>query len=116
MTLDKATLSYLYLEEQLTIRAIASKFGVNPRKVHTAMIRWRIPRRPSSARPNRPAPDAPLDEATLRYSYLDLGQTLKEVAMQLNVSQWLVLSAMKYWHIPRRRGGPKPKQQPPTAF
>jgi DNA-binding CsgD family transcriptional regulator len=115
MTLDKATLSYLYLEEQLTIRAIADKLGVNPRTVHTAMIRWCIPRRPPSARPNRSAPDAPLDEATLRYSYLDLGQTLKEVAVQLNVSHWLVLSAMKYWHIPRRRGGPKPKRRSPKS-
>ena len=116
MTLDKATLSYLYLEEQLTIRAIADKLSVTPRTIHTAMIRWRIPRRRPSARPNRPAPDAPLDEATLRYLYLDLGQTLREVAAQLNVRHWLVLSAMKYWHIPRRRGGPKPKQQPPTAL
>ena len=67
MILDKATLSHLYLEEQLTIRAIADKLSVNPGMVHDAMRRWRIPRRPHSARPNRPEPNFPFDEATVRY-------------------------------------------------
>jgi hypothetical protein len=111
-TLDKFTLQRLYVDEQLTIRAIAERLSVNPRKVHDAMIRWRIPRRPASARLNRPAPNVPFDEATLRYHYLDLGQTIKEIGVQLNVSHWLVLSAMKYWQIPRRRCGPKPKRSP----
>jgi hypothetical protein len=112
MPLDKSTLSHLYLEEQLTIREIADKLSVRPRMVYDAMIRWRIPRRPASARLNRPAPNVPFDEATLRYHYLDLGQTIKEIGVQLNVSHWLVLSAMKYWQIPRRRCGPKPKRSP----
>ena len=108
MTLDKATLSQLYLEEQLTIRAIADRLHVNPRKVHDAMIRWRIPRRPQSARPNRPAPNFPFDEATLRYHYHDSVQTIKQIALHFDVSTWTVFTAMKYWDIPRRRSGPRP--------
>jgi hypothetical protein len=106
--LDKAMLQRLYIEEQLTIRAIADKLSINPRKVHAAMIRWRIPRRPHSARPHRPAPTFPFDEATLWYHYHDAGQTIKEIGVQLNVPFSLVLSAMKYWDIPRRRCGPRP--------
>ena len=106
--LDKSTLSHLYLEEQLTIRAIADKLSVNPRKVHDAMRLWRIPRRPNSARTNRPAPKFPFDEATLRYHYHDLGQTIKQIAVHFEVSTWIVFSAMKYWDIPRRRCGPRP--------
>jgi transposase-like protein len=106
--LDKSTLSHLYLEEQLTIRAIADKLGVNPRKIHDAMRLWHIPRRSNSTRPNRPAPIFPFDEATLRYHYHDVGQTIKQIAEHFNVSSWIVFSAMKYWDIPRRRCGPRP--------
>jgi len=113
--LDKITLQRMYLEEELTIRAIADRFQVNPRVVYDALMRWRIPRRPSSARPNRPAPVIPFDEATLRYHYLDLEQTIKEIGVQLNVSDSLVFSAMKYWHIPRRRCGPRPKRLSPKS-
>jgi hypothetical protein len=106
--LDKSTLSHLYLEEQLTIRAIADRLSVSPRKIHDAMRRWRIPRRPNSTRTNRPAPNFPFDEAILRYHYHDSGQTIKQIAEQFKVSTWIVFSAMKYWDIPRRRCGPRP--------
>jgi hypothetical protein len=106
--LDKDTLSHLYLEEQLTIRAIADKLGVNPRKIHDAMRLWHIPRRSNSTRPNRPAPNFPFDEVTLRYHYHDSGQTIKQIAVHFEVSTWVVSSAMKYWDIPRRRCGPRP--------
>ena len=112
MILDKTTLLHLYIEEQLTIRAIADKLSVRPRVVYDALMHWRIPRRPATARPHRPAPNLPFDEATLRYHYLELEQTIKEIGVQLNVPYGLVLSAMKYWHIPRRRCGPKPKRPP----
>ncbi len=108
MTLDKTTISHLYLEEQLTIRAIAKKLSVNPRSVYSAMIRWRIPRRPRSARTNPPAPKFPFDEATLRYHYHESGQTIKQIALDFKVSIGVVFSAMKYWDIPRRRPGPRP--------
>jgi hypothetical protein len=113
--LDKTTLQRLYVDEQLTIRGVAHKLNVQPRVVYDAMIRWRIPRRPSSARPHRPAPHPPCDEATLRYHYLDLGRTIKEIGVQLNVSQSAVFAALKYWQIPRRRCGPKPKQPLPKS-
>ena len=109
--LDKTTLSHLYIEEQLTIRAIADKLSVNPRKIHDALRHWRIPRRPNSARTTRPAPNFPFDEATLRHYYHDAGQTIKQIAGQFKVSTWVVSSAMKYWDIPRRRCGPRPVRQ-----
>jgi hypothetical protein len=109
--LDKATLSHLYIEEQLTIRAIADKLSVNPRKIHDALRHWRIPRRPNSARTRRPAPNFPFDEATLRHHYHDTGQTIKQIAGQFKVSTWVVASAMKYWDIPRRPCGPRPVRQ-----
>ena len=111
MILDKATLSHLYLEEQLTIRAIADKLSVNPRKIHDAMRLWRIPRRPKSARPHHPAPTFPFDEATLRHHYHDAGQTMKQIAIHFEVSTSVVFSAMKYWDIPRRRCGPRSARQ-----
>ena len=113
-TLDKITLQQLYVEDQLTIREIAEKLSIRPRVVYDAMIHWRVPRRPKSARPNRPAPTLHYDEATIRYHYLDLGQTIKEIAIQLNISSGSVYTAMKRWNIPRRRCGPKPLR-PPTA-
>lgn len=108
MSLDKTTLAHLYVEEHLTIRAIANKLSVSQRQVHSAMIRWRIPRRSHSARTNRSEPNVPFDEATLRYHYHDAGQTIKQIALHFKVSSWVVFSAMKYWDIPRRRCGPRP--------
>jgi hypothetical protein len=108
--LDRITLYRLYVEEQLTIRAIANMLSIRQKKVYDAMIRWRIPRRPGSVRLHRSKPEFPFDEATLRYHYHEKGQTIKEIAMQFNIPHGRVFSAMKYWGIPRRRCGPKPKQ------
>jgi len=111
--LNRMTLYRLYVEEQLSIRAIGDMLSVPHQKVYAAMIPWRIPRRKGSARPHQRQPKSPLDEATLRYHYHEEGQTIKEVALRLKVSTGAVSSAMKYWDIPRRRCGPKPKRQSP---
>ena len=44
---DPLMLQQLYVEKQLSIRDIASLLHVNPRTVHTALIRSRIARRQS---------------------------------------------------------------------
>ena len=111
MTLDKTTLSRLYLEEQLTIRAIAKRYNRADRTVYDLMRRWGIPRRPRWLRVNNHASTLPFDESTLRQLYLDQGQTLREIADQLQVSRSLIRSAMIRWHIPRRRPGPRPERQ-----
>jgi transposase-like protein len=111
MTLDKTTLARLYLEEQLTIRAIAKRYNRADRTVYDLMRRWRIPRRPRGVRVNIPALVLPFDEATLRQLYLDQGQTLREVADQFQVSRSLIRKAMIRWQIPRRRCGPRPLRQ-----
>ena len=112
---DKMIVYRLYVEEQLTIREIATMLSVHQQTVYTAMIRWRIPRRKGPNRPHRSEPKRPLDQATLQYHYHELGQTIKEIAAQFNVSHGVVHSAMKYWGIPRRRCGPKPKRQFPKT-
>jgi predicted DNA-binding protein YlxM (UPF0122 family) len=112
---DRMIVYRLYVEEQLTIREIATMLSVHHQKVYAAMIRWRIPRRKGSHRPHRSEPKRPLDQATLQYHYHELGQTIKEIAVQFNVSNGVVHSAMKYWGIPRRRCGPKPKRQVPNT-
>jgi hypothetical protein len=113
--LDKMTLYRLYVEEQLSIRAIGNMLSIRHQEIYLAMVRWRIPRRAASIRTHRSEPKLPLDETTLRYHYNELGQTIKEIAIQFNASTGAVLSAMKYWDIPRRRCGPKPKRQSPKS-
>lgn len=112
---DEAILYQLYVEEQLTIRMIAKKFEVTSSTVYDAMRRWRIPRRPQSFRIQQSKPKIPLDEFELRYHYDDLQLTIKEIAEQLKVSTAVVLSAMKYWRIPRRQGRPKSRRQLPQS-
>jgi predicted DNA-binding protein YlxM (UPF0122 family) len=107
---DQAMLYHLYVEEQLTIRMIAKRFEVTSSMVYDAMRRWRIPRRSHSFRIQRSKPSIPLDEFELRHRYDDLQLTMKEIAEQLDVSAAVVLSAMKFWNIPRRQGRPKSKR------
>lgn len=108
MTLDKTTLARLYLEEQLTIRAIAKRYNRAARTIYDLMRRWRIPRRPRSFSADSPALDLTFDESRLRQLYLEQGRTLQEVADELQVSRALIRKAMIRWHIPRRRPGPRP--------
>ena len=49
--LDRATLRRLYVDEQLGVRAVASRLGVSPDKVRADLACYRIPIRP----PGRPA-------------------------------------------------------------
>ena len=48
--LDRPTLRRLYVDEQLGVRAVASRLGVSPDKVRAELARYRIPIRP----PGRP--------------------------------------------------------------
>jgi hypothetical protein len=42
---DLATLRHLYVDQQLSIRAVAAALQIDPRTVHTALICGRIARR-----------------------------------------------------------------------
>lgn len=46
---DDATLSRLYVEEALTIAALAARFEVTPQTVHNWLVAAGVPRRPGAA-------------------------------------------------------------------
>jgi transposase len=107
-TFDETTLRRMYLEEQHSIRAIAEALGYSQRTIYDALMRWRIPRRsPGVQRSNIP-PTFSFEEAALRKLYLEEGHTIKEIAAQYRIGESTVWSALNYWHIPRRRRGPRP--------
>lgn len=108
--LDKYSLPRPGEIEQLTLRAVADMIGVSPRAVYDALMNWPIPA--STAKPHRSHPPRtfPFEEATVRFLYFDLGYTVKEIADHLSVGKSLVLAAMNYWQLPRRRRGPRPSK------
>jgi len=104
--LDEVTLRYLYLEEQQSIRAIAALAHVPTRTVYTALIRYRIPRRPAGFRGVRAeAADDSLSEATLRRLYLEEERSIRDIAALYQVSTRKVYDAMRRYRIPRRTAG-----------
>jgi hypothetical protein len=108
-TLDEATVRQLYLEEQLSIRAIAALSHVSTRVVYDAMSRYRIPRR---RRGHRAEPGRSIDlkggllaEATLRRLYTDERRSIAAIAAMLQSSPSRIRNALVRWGIPRRRRG-----------
>jgi DNA-directed RNA polymerase specialized sigma24 family protein len=107
--IDLAVVRRLYIDEQYSIRSIAAILHVNPRTVHDAMMRGRIPRRQSwekraSMAAQRAAPGK-LDESILRRLYVIEIRSLHEIADILGTSATTVRQALVYWNIPRRRRG-----------
>ena len=113
---DLATLRHLYIDEQLSIRNVAALLHVNPRTVHSAMIRGRIPRRkqweqPATAAAAR-ATQYQIDEAQLRQLYVLEWHSIREIADIFNTCPSTVQHALVRWNIPRRkRGRPKKSGQ-----
>ena len=108
---DQETVRHLYIDEQLSIRSIAATLHVNPRTVHDALIRGRIPRRRPWEQHATMAAEHPvrgqLDESTLRRLYVVENHSLHEIADTLAVSATTVRQALVDWDIPRRgRGRP----------
>jgi hypothetical protein len=67
--IDEPRLRQLYLDQQLSIRAIAAREQVSTRTVYEALKAYRIPRRTN--RFHSPAPRPLLDAVTVRQLYLD---------------------------------------------
>lgn len=107
--LNEANLRSLYLEEQLSIRAIANMSQVSTRAVYDALSRYRIPRRQRGYRVQRAATlsleHGTLDETGLRHMYLDQGRSIAEIAAMLHASPSRIRNALVRWRIPRRRRG-----------
>ena len=105
---DPLMLQQLYVEKQLSIRDIASLLHVNPRTVHTALIRSRIARRQSWEHPaslTQCVGRGQLDEAILRHLYTIEQLSIREIANQLNTCTATVHHALVVWNIPRRKRG-----------
>lgn len=107
--LDEATIRQLYLEEQLSIRAIAALSHVSTRVVYDVMSRYRIPRRRRGYRAEpRPSIDLRgglLMEVTLRRLYTDEQRSITAIAAMLESSPSRIRNALVRWGIPRRRRG-----------
>ena len=113
-TVDLATLRHLYVDEQLSIRGVAATLHVDPRTVHTALIRGRIARRQrweQRATSTDRAARGQLDEARLRQLYLVEQRSIREIAAILETCTATVHHALVLWNIPRRKRG-RPDKQP----
>ena len=107
--LDETTLRRLYLEEQLSIRAIATMSNISTRVVYDALSRYRIPRRKQGYRSQRPSAidldSGLLEEETLRRLYTDEGHSIAAIAALVQSSPSRIRNALVRWDIPRRRRG-----------
>jgi predicted DNA-binding protein YlxM (UPF0122 family) len=98
--IDETRLRQLYLDQQLSIRAIAAGEHVSTRTVYEALKRYRIPRR--TKRFHRPTTIPLLDAAIVRQLYLDENYSIREIAAHCHVSTRTVLDALTRNGIPRR--------------
>lgn len=110
---DETNLRRLYLDEQKSIREIATLRHVSPRTIFDALRRYRIPRR-SAGFPAQPAaqPALQLHEASLRQWYLHEQRSINEIAELLQVSTRTVFDALCRYQIPRRSSGHRKHKQP----
>ncbi len=109
---DETILRRLYLDEQKSIREIATLWHVSPRTIFDALRRYSIPRR-SAGFPAQPAarPARQLQEATLREWYLHEERSINEIAGLLQVSTRTVFDALCRYQIPRRSSGHRKHKQ-----
>jgi predicted DNA-binding protein YlxM (UPF0122 family) len=103
---DEKTLRKLYLEDELSIRSIATRTHVSVRTVYDALLRYRIPRRPAGSRTtSRQATGLRIDEATLRQLYLNELRSIRAIAELAHVSSRTIFDALVGYGIPRRTAG-----------
>ena len=106
---NEATLRRLYLDEERSIRNIATLCQVSTRMVYDALSRYRIPRRTTGKQ--QPAPsaitfgDSAFDKATLQRLYHEEGQSIAEIAAAAACPPARIRNALVRWGIPRRRRG-----------
>ena len=109
---DLDTLRHLYVDEQLSIRDVAASLGIDPRTVHTALIRARIARRQRWEHHNTAmerAAHGQLNEARLRQLYLIEQLSIREIAIILDTCTATVHHALVAWNIQRRKRGRREK-------
>lgn len=104
--LEESILRQLYVEEQRSIRTIATLLQVSTRIVYDGLMNYRIPRRASGFQKiHVPFTTPPFDEAMLRQWYEVEGQTIQAIATLAHVSTRTVYDALCRYRIPRRARG-----------
>jgi transposase-like protein len=110
---DVGTLRRLYVDDGLSLAAMAVRLGVAAQTVHNWLVAGGVPRRPSPAKWR-----ADIDDGELIRLYTQDGQTAAEIAQQLGCSTSLVYGRLARRGVdrrpqaPRRRPGPSAVERP----
>jgi transposase len=94
---DVATLSRLYVDDELTIAALAALFGVAAQTVHNWLVAAGVPRRPSAA-----APRSDISDEVLVRLYSRGGLSAAEISVRVGCSPSLVYSRLARLGVVRR--------------
>jgi hypothetical protein len=105
-----AVLSGLYVDEEITIAALAARFGVATQTVHNRLVAAGVPRRPSAATVRQDISDHEIVRL-----YVDAGQSAVEIAEQLGWSTSLVYARPASQGVPRRDRGAGRRVRPADA-
>ena len=100
---DIETLRRLYVDEGLSLAAIAGRVGVAAQTVHNWLVAGGVPRRPSPARFR-----SDIDDGEIIRLYTHEGHTTAEIAEQLGCSTSLVYGRLARRGVDRRPPGPSP--------
>ena len=106
---DAASLRQLYVEEGLTVAALAARFGVAAQTAHNWLVAAGVPRRVSPA-----STRAEVSDVEVRRLYELEGWTAAEVAAQLGCGPSTVYARLQRLGAPGARRGPDGAPGPPT--
>ncbi len=97
---DKMEAEHMYLDEKLSVREVADKFGYSYGRMRLAFSRWGTPIRKRGE--YRIKGDVVLDEETLWRVYWDEKKSYDKIAAELGCTKRYVQSRMQSLGIPRR--------------
>ena len=94
---DVGTLRRLYVDEGLSLAAMAARLGVVAQTVHNWLVAGGVPRRPSPAKFG-----ADIDDGEIIQLYTQQGHTAAEIADQLRCGTSLVYARLARRGVDRR--------------
>ena len=106
---DVGTLRRLYVDEGLSLGAVAGRLGVTAQTVHNWLVAGGVPRRPSPARFRWD-----IDDGEIVRLYSQEGHTAAEIAEQLGCSASLVHGRLARRGVDRRPQAPRRRPGPPA--
>jgi transposase len=104
---DVETLRRLYVDEGLSLAAMAGRLGVAAQTVHNWLVAGGVPRRPSPARFR-----SDIDDGEIIRLYTHEGHTAAEIAEQLGCSASLVYARLARRGVDRRPQAPRRRPGP----